>query len=97
MNFAIDEIKLNQEIILKDGTIKINTMFHQPSTVTIITNGKEETIDFSYKTIGYNYEILHFNDLLRQEKTESDIMSFAFSKKLIETLDKIRNIINLQY
>lgn len=79
------------------GTIKINTMFHMPTTVTIITEGKEETINFNYKTIGYNYEAIHFNNLLRQGKTESDIMTFEFSEKLIETLDQVRNIINLQY
>ncbi|WP_034040387.1 Gfo/Idh/MocA family protein [Wocania ichthyoenteri] len=80
------------------GTIKINTRFHSPTTVSITElNDKEKTIDFNYKTIGYNYEIEHFNNLLRQGKTESDIMTFVFSKQLIKTLDDIRNIINLQY
>ena len=79
------------------ATIKINSMFHQPSTVTILSEGKEEIIDFNYKTIGYNYEVIHFNELIRQGKTESDIMTFEFSKTLIKTLDQVRNIINLQY
>lgn len=79
------------------GIIKINTMFHEPSTVTIITNGKEETIDFNYKTIGYNYETIHFNELIRQGKTESDIMTFKFSKQLIKLLDDVRHLINLKY
>ncbi|ALJ06524.1 oxidoreductase [Pseudalgibacter alginicilyticus] len=81
----------------ENGTIKINTQFHSPSTVTITTNEKEETIDFNYKTIGYNYEAIHFNELLIQEKTESDIMSFNFSKQLIKTLDEVRKIIKLNY
>jgi predicted dehydrogenase len=79
------------------GTIKINTMFHMPTTVTIITEGKEEIIDFNYKTIGYNYEAIHFNNLLQQGKTESNIMTFGFSKQLIKTLDAVRNLINLHY
>ncbi|MFV9550671.1 Gfo/Idh/MocA family protein [Algibacter sp. PT7-4] len=80
------------------GTIKINTQFHAPSTVTLIpNNGNKKTIDFNYKTIGYNYEIIHFNELLRQGKTESNIMSFAFSKQLINTLDAVRKLINLNY
>jgi predicted dehydrogenase len=79
------------------GTIKINTMFHMPTTVTIIKEGKEEIIDFNYKTIGYNYEAIHFNNLLRQGKTESNIMTFGFSKQLIKTLDAFRNLINLHY
>ncbi|WP_397446374.1 Gfo/Idh/MocA family protein [Polaribacter sp. R77954] len=81
----------------EDATVQINTMFHQPSTVTIYKNGLEETIDFGYKTIGYNFETQHFNQLLRENKTESDIMTFEFSRKLIQTLDKVREIIGLEY
>jgi len=80
------------------GTIKVNTQFHCPTTVTLIdVNGKEKTLDFNYKTIGYNYEIEHFNKLLRNGKTESDIMTFDFSEQLIKVLDDVRNIINLHY
>ncbi|GGZ90892.1 Gfo/Idh/MocA family protein [Algibacter mikhailovii] len=80
------------------GTIKINTMFHMPTTVSIITEGKEEVLeDFEYKTIGYNYEVIHFNDLLRAGKTESDVMTFDFSRQLIKTLDDVRKIIKLNY
>lgn len=79
------------------GTIKINSMFHQPSTVTISSNGKEDTLDFNDDAIGYKYETLHFNELIRQEKTESNIMSFEFSKQLIKTLDNVRKVINLNY
>jgi len=82
----------------ENGTIKINTRFHCPTNITLIDqNGKEKTIDFNYKTIGYNYEIEHFNNLIRNRKTESDIMTFDFSKQLIKTLDDVRNIINLKY
>ncbi len=79
------------------GIIKINTMFHMPTTVTITENGKEETIDFNYKTIGYNFETEHFNNLLRAGKKESDIMTFDFSKNLIKTLDEVRDLIGLEY
>lgn len=81
------------------GIIKINTMFHMPTTVSLIVDGKEEVIDFKYnsKTFGYKYETIHFNQLIRDGKTESDIMTFEFSKQLIETLDSVRNIIKLDY
>ncbi|MFI0430784.1 Gfo/Idh/MocA family protein [Mariniflexile sp. HMF6888] len=79
------------------GTIKINTQFHAPTTVTIIADGKEETKDFGYNTIGYNFETIHFNNLYKAGKTESDIMTFEFSKQLIQTLDDVRKIINLEY
>ena len=79
------------------GVIKINTRFHQPTTITLLQNGIEEHVDFSAKTFGYNFEIEHFNQLLRDHKTESELMSFSFSKDLIATLDKIRKQINLNY
>jgi len=80
------------------GQIKINGPFHTPSSVTLTPNdGVPETIDFDCKTIGYNYEVIHFNALLREGKTESDIMTFEFSKQLINTLDAVRQGINLYY
>ncbi|WP_027136634.1 Gfo/Idh/MocA family protein [Gaetbulibacter saemankumensis] len=79
------------------ATLKINTQFHAPTTVSIIQNGKEENIDFNYNTIGYNFEVIHFNKLLRDGHTESDIMTFKFSQNLINTLDTVREIINLKY
>ncbi|MFD2724626.1 Gfo/Idh/MocA family protein [Hyunsoonleella rubra] len=82
----------------ESGVIKINGGWFSPSTVTLIPNeGTEKTIDFGYKTIGYSFEIEHFNNLLRQGKTESDVMTFAFSEELISTLDTVRKIINLDY
>mgnify|MGYP000129671137 CR=1 FL=1 len=82
----------------EQGIIKINTRFHAPSTVSLIpNNGDEEIIDFNYESIGYNFETMHFNGLIRQGKTESNIMTFEFSKQLIKTLDAVRNQINLNY
>ena len=77
--------------------IKINTMFHMPTTVSIIVDGKEDIKDFGYQTIGYHYEAIHFNQLFRDGKTESDIMTFEFSRNLIKTLDAVRTIIKLHY
>ncbi len=79
------------------GTIKMNSGFFMPTTVTIHSGNKEKTIDFNYKTVGYNYEVLHFNALLREGKLESDIMTFDFSKQLIALLDQVRSQIKLEY
>ena len=77
--------------------IKINTMFHMPTTVSIIVDGKEDIKDFGYQTIGYHYEAIHFNQLFRDGKTESDIMTFEFSRNLIKTLDAVSALIKLDY
>ena len=79
------------------GTIKLNGGFFMPTTITITSNGKEDTLDFTDETNGYKYEILHFNELIRQGKTESDIMTFEFSQQLIKLLDDVRHLINLNY
>lgn len=82
----------------ENGTIIINSMFHAPTTVTLKPNvGHQETLEFGYNTIGYNYEAAHFTKLIQQGKTESNIMTFEFSTTLIQTLDKIREDINLEY
>ena len=80
-----------------EAIVKINTMFHQPTSITILQDEHEETIAFDYKTIGYNFEIEHFNKLLRANKTESNYMTFELSKNLIQLLDKVRQKIDLTY
>ncbi len=84
-------------IYCEKATIKMQTQFHRPTNVAIITPEKEETIDFDYSTIGYNFETIHFNNLLKLGKVESNIMTFDFSKKLIKILDKVRDMIGLEY
>jgi len=79
------------------AVIKLSRHFHCPTTVIIFTDKEQETINFDCKTNGYSYEINHFNNLLRQGKTESDIMTFNFSRNLMKTLDNVRAIIGLIY
>lgn len=81
----------------ENGTVKINSRFHAPSSVTIISRGNEELFEFDNSTIGYSYEVLHFNELLRDHQKESHIMTFNFSRMLMETLDKVRANIGLDY
>ena len=77
--------------------VKLNSQFHQSSSITVIQKNKEEIINFDFKTIGYNFETEHFNNLIRAGEKESNIMTFEFSKNLINTLDKVREIIGLKY
>lgn len=80
------------------GKIIIHPSFHKPSSVSFIDHkGKETLKDFGVTTLGYNFEISHFNELLRRGKTESPIASFDFSKHLMETMDKVKEIIGLSY
>lgn len=93
----LEATKTEAIFTLEKAVLKINGYFHEPTTVSVIINGVEEVVDFNYKTIGYSFEIEHFNQLLRAQKTESNIMTFDFSRELIKTLDSVRKIINLEY
>ena len=81
----------------EDATLILNSRFHEPTSVSIIQNGKEDTKTFDYKTIGYSYEIEHFNQLISDGKKESPIMTFDFSRQLISLLDAVRSQIGLDY
>ena len=91
------ETKTEAVFVCENGTITIHTRFHQPSTITIVANDKTETLDFIEETIGYKHETIHFNNLIRSGKKESDIMTFDFSRKLISLLDSVRSKIDLHY
>ena len=93
----LEETKTEAIFTFDTAIVRINSRFHQPSTVTVIKNDSEETLEFGYKTIGYNFEIEHFNALIRNNKTESDLMTFEFSKDLIHLLDTVRETIGLAY
>ena len=93
----LKETKSEAIYTFTDGVIKLNTRFHEPTAITIIQNGMETTKDIPYKGFGYYYEISHFNQLLRDDKKESEIMTFEFSRVLINTIDKVRNLIGLEY
>jgi predicted dehydrogenase len=94
----LEETKTEAVFTCEEGTIKINGRFHEPSTITLIDkHGNSELKKIDYKTIGYSYEIEHFNELIRNDKVESDIMTFKKSCQLISTLDEIRSLIGLTY
>ncbi|WP_422103917.1 Gfo/Idh/MocA family protein [Winogradskyella sp.] len=94
----LEETKTEATLYCEYGTIKINGRFHEPSSVLLIDRqGHTELKTFDYKTIGYSYEIAHFNNLIRQGKKESNMMSFDRSMDLIATLDRVRHCIGLNY
>ena len=93
----LEETPTEAIFTFEKAVIKIHTRFHEPASVTVFANGKEETTNFDCKTIGYNFEAEHFSQLIREGKQESDIMTFEFSRNLITTLDKVRNSIGLEY
>jgi len=93
----LEDLPTEAIFYFEHGLVKLNKPFHTPTSVTVEADGKTETKTFAYTTNGYSYEINHFNDLIRQGRTESDLMSFSFSEQLIGLLDRVRNKIDLIY
>lgn len=79
------------------ATVIINSRFHEPSYVNIQTKEKLETKEFPVNTHGYNFEATHVQNMLEENKKESNLMTFEKSKQLISILDRIRKEINLEY
>lgn len=83
------------------GSLKLSPLFYRPKAII-------EHIDFeSGKTkhtalplnegTGYQYEAIHVGECLRAGKMESDLMRFADSLLLMETLDLIREKAGITY
>ncbi|HSP11632.1 MAG TPA: Gfo/Idh/MocA family oxidoreductase [Salegentibacter sp.] len=94
---VINNTPTTAEIEFEKARIIVNTRFHEPSSLTIISSEGEITREFGVQTNGYNFEAAHVQKMLRQGRTESDKMTFAKSLQLIDLLDKVREEIQLEY
>ncbi len=80
------------------GTIKINSRWHEPTSLTLMQDGKDpKDIFFDFDSHGYRYEAEEVMRCLRNEKKESEAMSLDFSLDLIELLDTIRMKAGIYY
>lgn len=84
-----------------DGRIHLTSRFYEPSATIeyypkypdsrqIIPVEKEGGF-------GYQYEARHVNECLKRGLTQSDVLTFADTLLLMETLDKIREIAGIRY
>lgn len=85
------------EIEMEKGKIILNSRFHEPTSVTVISNGNSETKEFNVETNGYNFEAQHVSELLQKGASESDLWKLKNTKDLMALLDNIREEIGLEY
>lgn len=85
------------KIELEKAVIRLNTRFHEPTSVSIIADGEEKTKDFDVETNGYDFEATHVTQMLLEGKKESPVMSLDHTLDLTELLDKVRKEIGLEY
>lgn len=93
----LEKTPTTAEIKMERGRIVLNSRFHEPTSVNIISEGSEETFEFGVETRGYNFEAEHVNSMLQQGKTESDIWDLDETLELMKLLDAIRSEIGLEY
>jgi predicted dehydrogenase len=80
------------------GYIKMHSRFHHCEKISIHQhNGAVETLERMYKGNGYLHEITEVEECLISGKTESFKMPHSMSIQLIQTLDRIREKIKLEY
>lgn len=82
---------------LEKASITIASRWHEPSTIAIATADRTEVKNFEVASFGYEYEVRHVQEMLREGKTESNEMTFSKSLQLISLLDEIRDQIKLKY
>jgi len=85
------------KLVFEDAEILIKSRFHEPTSLFIKSNGKEETRGFDVESIGYNFEAEHIQHMLSENRIESTVMTHKKSLLLISLLDKIRKEIALEY
>ncbi len=80
------------------GTIRINTRWHEPTSLTVMVDGKEpKDYFFDFDSNGYRYEAEEVHRCLRAKKLGSELLSHHFSLDLIELLDEIRMVAGIYY
>ena len=80
------------------GYITIHKNWWNPARATInYLDGRIVELDEPFTSGGLNYEIQHFCDLIRQNKTESPIINHDMSRQMIAMLDKARECIGLRF
>ncbi|NEV94730.1 Gfo/Idh/MocA family oxidoreductase [Psychroflexus sp. YR1-1] len=84
-------------IHFEQATVELGSRFHETDQLDIQTNAGLDQIDFSYPSHGYQFEIKHVQTCLEKGLTQSPDWPLDASLELMETLDKIRELMGLVY
>ncbi|MGZ3871592.1 MAG: Gfo/Idh/MocA family protein [Mucilaginibacter sp.] len=83
------------------GRIRLTSRFYEPSATIEHYSGRPDTREIipveKEAGFGYQYEARHVNDCLKRGLTESDILPFADTLLLMQTLDEIKAIAGIRY
>jgi len=83
------------------GRVRLTSRFYETSSIVEYYPGRVDSKQIikveKEPAFGYQYEARHVNDCLRKGLTESDVVTFADTLLLMETLDKIREVAGIRY
>jgi predicted dehydrogenase len=80
------------------GRIVIHQHAYKGDSLTLISDGKEpRKISMSFDGNGYQFELAHAMQCMRDGRTESDVLPLDETLALMRTLDAIRGQIGLKY
>jgi len=80
------------------GTIHLHTRWHEPTTMSLLLKDERpQHLTFEYPGNGYDYEIREVMRCVREGQTEHPDLPLQFSRDLMATLDRIRQIVGLKY
>ncbi len=79
------------------GHVRMNTMFHRTTSITVVTEQGARTIDTPYLGNGYVHEAIEAGQCLRAGLLESSAMPLDETLALMGVLDTIRGQIGLRY
>jgi predicted dehydrogenase len=89
------------DICGSEGRIRLTSRFYEPSATIEFNRGRDiekQIIPVHQENgTGYQYEVRHVNECLRNSLIESPVIPFADTISLMETLDKIRHIAGVRY
>ena len=80
------------------GNITIHENWWNPICATIsYQDGRVLKLDMPFKAGGFNYETIHFCDLIYSGSIESPIISHNMSRNMISLIDQVRAAIGLKF
>ena len=80
------------------GNVTIDAKWWNPTHATLrYTDGRTVTLDQPFASTGFQYQTLHFCDLLRAGLTQSPILSHHISRQMMRILDLGRASLGLLY
>ncbi|MEW7292436.1 Gfo/Idh/MocA family protein [Aquimarina sp. 2304DJ70-9] len=80
-----------------EGRIRLNTVWHETQSYSLIKNNHVVDYQFPTKGKGFTYEIEECHLCIRNQRIESEIWSHQNSLDLIKIVDEVRNQTGLKF